>query len=76
MRIHFRFGSARDLRGQPLRHMEQLLLVTSCDSSAAIGASLRTDERTNERTDTGWTDRRDVGNSVLDLGWDWPCDYG
>ena len=56
--------------GQPLSHMEQLLLVTSCDSTAGIGASLRTDERTNERTDerthTGWTDRRDVGNSVLD----------
>ena len=44
--------------------MEQLLLVTSCDSPAGIGASLRTDERTNERTD-GWTDRRDVGNSIL-----------
>ena len=25
-----------------LRHMEQLLLVTSCDSPAGIGASLRT----------------------------------
>ena len=43
--------------------MEQLLLVTSCDSPAGIGASLRTDER----TDTGWTDRRDVGNSILDF---------
>ena len=49
--------------------MEQLLLVTSCDSPAGIGASLRTDERTNEQTD-GWTDRRDVGNSILD--WDEP----
>ena len=37
----------------PLRHMEQLLLVTSCDSPAGIGASLR-------------TDGRDVGNSILD----------
>ena len=46
--------------------MEQLLLVTSCDSPAGIGASLRTDGRTNERTN-GWTDRRDVGNSVLDV---------
>ena len=49
--------------------MEQLLLVTSCDSPAGIGASLRThgrmNGRTNERTD-GWTDRRDVGNSILD----------
>ena len=36
--------------------MEQLLLVTSCDSSAGIGASLRTDERTNERTPDGQTD--------------------
>ena len=44
--------------------MEQLLLVTSCDSPAGIGASLRTDERTN-----GWTDRRDVGNSILDLSY-------
>ena len=42
--------------------MEQLLLVTSCDSPAGIGASLRTDERTD-----GWTHRRDVGNSILDL---------
>ena len=42
--------------------MEQLLLVTSCDSPAGIGASLRTHARTN-----GWTDRRDVGNSILDF---------
>ena len=34
--------------------MEQLLLVTSCDSPAGIGASLR-------------THRRDVGNTILDL---------
>jgi hypothetical protein len=46
--------------------MEQLLLVTSCDSPAGIGASLRTDERTHARTH-GWTDRRDVGNSILDV---------
>ena len=48
--------------------MEQLLLVTYCDSPAGIGASLRTDEqRTDEqRTDTEWTDRCDVGNSILD----------
>ena len=45
--------------------MEQLLLVTSCDSPAGIGASLRTDGRTDARTH-GWTDRRDVGNSILD----------
>ena len=45
--------------------MEQLLLMTSCDSPAGIGASLRTDERTNERTN-GWAHRRDVGNSILD----------
>ena len=37
--------------GQPLRHMEQLLLVTSCDSPAGIGASLRTDERMDGQTD-------------------------
>ena len=42
--------------------MEQLLLVTSCDSPAGIGASLRTDERTDR-----WTDRRDVGNSILEI---------
>ena len=37
--------------------MEQLLLVTSCDSPAGIGASLRTDGRTDngQRTD-GQTD--------------------
>ena len=28
--------------------------------------SLRTDARTDGRTHTGWTDRRDVGNSILD----------
>ena len=43
--------------------MEQLLLVTSCDSPAGIGASLRTDAQS---TTDGWTDRRDVGNSILD----------
>ena len=37
--------------GQPLRHMEQLLLVTSCDSPVGIGASLRTDGRTDARTE-------------------------
>ena len=42
--------------------MEQLLLVTSCDSPAGFGASLRTH---NGQTD-GWTHRRDVGNSILD----------
>ena len=41
--------------------MEQLSLVTSCDSPAGIGASLRTHGLTD-----GWTDRRDVGNSILD----------
>ena len=45
--------------------MEQLLLVTSYDSPAGIGASLRTHGRTDGRTH-GWTDRRDVGNSILD----------
>ena len=45
--------------------MEQLLLVTSCDSPAGIGASLRTHVCTYVRT-YGWTDRRDVGNSILD----------
>ena len=47
--------------------MEQLLLVISCDSPAGIGASLRTHELINRLTD-GWTDRRDVGNSILDEG--------
>ena len=42
--------------------MEQLLLVTSCDLPAGIGASLWTDERTH-----GWTHRRDVANSILDV---------
>ena len=46
--------------------MEQLLLVTSCDSPAGIGASLQTHYGlTDGRTD-GQTDRRDVGNSILD----------
>ena len=47
----------------PLRHMEQLLLVMSCDSPAGIGASLRT----HGCTDGHRMDRRDVGNSILDL---------
>ena len=46
--------------------MEQLLLETSCDSPAGIGASLWTHELTNGLTN-GWTDRRDIGNSVLDF---------
>ena len=59
--VHSRFGSTRDPRGHgvtskvifsPLRHMEQLLLVTSCDSPAGIGVSLRTHYG---RTD-GYTD--------------------
>ena len=45
--------------------MEQLLLVTSCDSPAGIGASLRTDARTHGQTD-GRTHRREGGNSFLD----------
>ena len=50
--VHSRFGSTRDPRGQPLRHMEQLLLVTSCDSPTGIGASLRTHNGlTNGRMD-------------------------
>ena len=41
----------------PLRHMEQLLLVTSCDSPAGIGASLRTDgQRTHGQRKDGHTD--------------------
>ena len=35
--------------------MEQLLLVTSCDSPAGIGASLRTDGRTDAKRE-GRTD--------------------
>ena len=52
-----------DPRGQPLRHMEQLLLVTSCDSPVGIGAS----HRTHAQWTDGWTHRRDVGNSILDM---------
>jgi hypothetical protein len=37
--------------------------VTSCDSSAGIGASLRTDGHWTD----GWTYRRDSGNSILDI---------
>ena len=49
IRIRERFESAREPRGHgvtlraflsPLRHMEQLLLVTFCDSLAGIGDSL------------------------------------
>ena len=50
--------------------MEQLLLVTSCDSPAGIGASLRTHVRTYGCTD-GWTRRCDVGNSILDWNKSW-----
>ena len=61
----FWFESARSPRGHvvtlraflsPLRHMEQLLLVTSCDSLAVIGARLWTHGRTNGRMNR-WTDR-------------------
>ena len=38
-------------QGSSLRHMEQLLLVTSCDSPAGIGASLWTHTRTDGQTD-------------------------
>ena len=31
--------------------MEHILLLTSCDLPAGIGASLRTDEQTHTRTD-------------------------
>ena len=53
--------------------MEQFLLVTSCDSPAQIGASLRTDtgQCTDmaQRTD-GQIDyfQRHVGNSIFDGG--------
>ena len=50
-RVHARFGSTREPRGQPLRHMEQLLLVTSCDSPAGIGASIRTHRWMDRQTD-------------------------
>ena len=46
----------------PLRHMDQLLLVISCDSPAGIGASLWTHARTNNE----WTDNL-YGNSILVL---------
>ena len=36
--------------------MEQLLLVTSWDSPAGIGASLRTDARTHAQRTDGQTD--------------------
>ena len=39
----------------PLRHMEQLLSVTSCDSPAGIAASLQTDAQTQRGTE-GRTD--------------------
>ena len=54
-------------QGSSLRHMEQLLLETSCDSPAGIGASLRTDNAWTHTCTDGWTDRRDVGNSILDI---------
>ena len=39
----------------PLRLLEQLLLVTSCDLPAGIGVSLQTHAQTHERM-KGWTD--------------------
>ena len=53
-------------QGLPLRQMEQLLLVASCDSPAGIGASLRTDAQMHKRTE-GRMHRCDVGNSILDV---------
>ena len=49
--------------------MEQLLLVTSCDLPAGIGASLRTDGRTTDgRTTDGRTDgRTDVTLEIVHI---------
>ena len=49
----------------PLRHMEQLLLVTSCDSPSGIGASLRTDVQPTD----GQTDVTLQICSILDTLW-------
>ena len=46
-RVHSRFGSTREPRGQPLRHMEQLLLVI--EASAAING-MKCRSVTNEQT--------------------------
>ena len=46
-----------------LSHTKQLLLVTFSDTTAGIGASFRTDARTDG---SGRTDRRGSRNSYLD----------
>ena len=40
-------------------------LISVCMSHLVV--ILSTVRRTDEQTHTGWTDRRDVGNSILDL---------
>ena len=45
--------------------MEQLLLVTSCDSPAGIGASLRTGERTNGRMNERMDGQTDVTLEIV-----------
>ena len=55
-----------------LTRAKQLLLVTFCDTLAGIEVSFwvdgtgRTDGRTDERTNAGWTDKRGSRNSYLD----------
>ena len=45
--------------------MEQLLLVTSCDSPAGIGASLRTDAGTGGGTEGRKEGRTDVEVEIV-----------
>ena len=45
-------------------HTKELLLVVYCDLTAENGFSFRTHKQ--NRTD-GWTDRRDIRNSYLDI---------
>ena len=54
-----------DLGWSPLRHMEQLLLVTSCDLPAGIGASLRTHARTYGLTNGRMDGHTDVTLEIV-----------
>ena len=52
-------------QGSYLRHMEQLLLVTFCDSPAGIGASLWTDGHMDKRTEAQREGRTDVEVEIV-----------
>ena len=54
-----------DPRAGVLTHTSQLLVVTSCDTTAGIGASFRKHGRTDGRTDTRMEGQTDVEVKIV-----------